>query len=307
MQATGWRTDDMDRKTILTCAVTGNLTRPEQNPNLPITPKAIAQAALEAASAGAAIVHLHARDPETGKGSMRLELYREIVETVRAQNQDLIINLTTGEGGRFVPTPGDPQRPAEGTTLTTPEARVEHVEALRTEVCTLDFNTMWSGQAAVINTPANLEVMAERIYAAGVKPEVEIFDSGDLAMLKDFIARGIIATPLMAQLVLGVRFGAPANPATMAYLVNHLPADTQWAAFGVGRQAFPMLAQSLLLGGHVRIGMEDTVYIGKGELCSGNGQLVDKAVRIVRDLGGELASSAEARAILGLAAQRAAA
>jgi len=290
----------MADKTILTCAVTGNLTRPEQNPKLPVEPQDIVRSALEAAAAGAAILHLHARDPETGKGSMRLELYREIVEGIRARNTDVIINLTTGEGGRFVPTPGEPAKAAPGSTLTTPEHRVAHVEALRPEVCTLDFNTMWSGQAAVINAPANLEIMAERIKAAGVRPEIELFDSGDIAMLKDFIARGLLDTPLMAQLVLGVRFGAAADSRTMAYLAAQLPPGTLWAAFGVGRFAFPMLVQSYLLGGHVRIGMEDTVHIAKGQLADSNAQLVEKAVGLVESLGGEIASAAEARSMLGL-------
>lgn len=290
----------MSRKTILTCAITGNLTRPEQNPNLPITPSDIARSALDAAAAGAAIVHLHARDPETGRGTMKLDYYREIVNTIRSANADVVINLTTGEGGRYLPTPGNPAKAAPGTTLTRPEARVAHIEALQPDVSTLDFNTMWSGQAAVINAPANLEVMAERIYAAGVKPEIEIFDSGDIAMLKDFIARGLIKAPLMAQLVLGVRFGAAADTATLAYLAGILPPNTVWAGFGVGKHAFPMLIQAYLLGGHIRIGMEDTVHIAKGELCKSNAQLVEKAIRLVRELGGEIATAAEARGILGL-------
>lgn len=290
----------MSQKTILTCAVTGNLTRPEQNPNLPITPSDIARSALDAATAGAAIVHLHARDPETGRGTMKLDCYREIVETIRSANAEVVINLTTGEGGRYVPTPGDPAKAAPGTTLTRPESRVAHIEALQPDISTLDFNTMWSGQAVVINAPANLEIMAERIYAARVKPEIEIFDSGDIAMLKDFIARGLIKAPPMAQLVLGVRFGAAADTATLAYLASMLPPDTVWAAFGVGKHAFPMLMQAYLLGGHIRIGMEDTVHIAKGELCKSNAQLVEKAIRLVRELGGEIATAAEARGILGL-------
>jgi uncharacterized protein (DUF849 family) len=213
-----------------------------------------------------------------------------------------LINLTTGEGGRFVPSDDNPQIAAPGSTLCAPEKRVAHVEALRPDICTLDFNTMWSGQASVINSPRNLEIMAERIYAAGVKPEIEIFDSGDLHMVKDFVARGKIKTPLMVQMVLGVRFGAVANPATMAYLVSQLPEGTEWAAFGIGHMAFPMLAQAYLLGGHVRIGMEDTAYVAKGEHCTSNAQLVEKAARMIGDLGGTLATPDEARSILGTAA-----
>jgi uncharacterized protein (DUF849 family) len=290
-----------DKKTILTAAVTGNLTRPDQNPNLPVTPAQIAAAALEAAAAGASIVHLHVRDPQTAKGSMDIALYRELVARIRDKNEDIILNLTTGEGGRFVPSHDNPQIAADGSTLCAPEKRVAHVEELLPEVCTLDFNTMWSGQASVINSPRNLEIMAGRIYAAGVTPEIEIFDSGDLHMAKHFLGKGILKGPLMVQMVLGVRFGAVANPETMAFLVSQLPQDTQWAAFGIGRMAFPMLAQAYLLGGHVRIGMEDTVHIRAGELCTGNGQLVEKAVSIVDSLGGQIATPDEARAILRIA------
>lgn len=290
----------MARKTILTAAITGNLMTPELSPHLPVTPEQIAQQALDAARAGASILHLHVRDPQTAKGSMDLALYRELVERIREKNDNVILNLTTGEGGRFVPSREDPKVAAPGSTLCAPEKRVAHVEELRPEICTLDFNTMWSGQASVINAPWNLEVMAERIYAAGVKPEIEIFDSGDLHMVKDFVARGVIRTPLMVQMVLGVRFGAVANSETMAYLVSQLPAGTEWAAFGIGRTAFPMLAQAYLLGGHVRIGMEDTAHIRKGEHCRSNAQLVEKAVSIIDSLGGTIASPDEARAILGI-------
>jgi len=291
----------MARKTILTAAITGNLMTPEISPHLPVTPEQIARQALDAADAGAAIVHLHVRDPETAKGSMRLDLYEELVARIRAENTDVLLNLTTGEGGRFIPSDDDPQVAAPGSTLCVPEKRVAHVEALRPDICTLDFNTMWSGQASVINAPRNLEIMAGRIYDAGVKPEIEIFDSGDLHMVKDFVARGVLKTPLMVQMVLGVRFGAVANPATMAYLVSQLPEGTEWAAFGIGRAAFPMLAQAWLLGGHIRIGMEDTAHIAKGQHCESNAQLVEKAARIIGDLGGALATPDEARSILGIA------
>jgi uncharacterized protein (DUF849 family) len=290
----------MARKTILTAAITGNLMTPDISPNLPVTTQQIADQALDAAQAGAAIVHLHVRDPKTTKGSMRLDLYEDLVGRIRDKNKDVLINLTPGEGGRFIPSDDNPQIAANGSTLCGPEKRVAHVEALRPDICTLVFNTMWSGQASVINSPRNLEIMAQRIYTCGVKPEIEIFDSGDLHMVKDFVERGIIKTPLMVQMVLGVRFGAVANPATMAYLVGQLPLGTQWAAFGIGRAAFPMLAQAWLLGGHVRVGMEDTAYIRKGEYCVSNAQLVEKAARMIDDLGGALASADEACEILGI-------
>ncbi len=288
----------MTRKTILTAAITGNLMTPMNSPHLPITPAQIAHQAIEAAQAGAAIVHLHVRDPQTAKGSMRLDLYRDVVDRIRAKNSDVLINLTTGEGGRFIPSDDDPKIAAEGSTLCAPQDRIAHIKALRPDICTLDFNTMWSGSASVINSPRNLEIMADGIYGVGVTPEIEVFDSGDLHMVKDFVARGVLRTPLMVQMVLGVRFGAVATPATMAYLVSQLPEGTQWAAFGIGRMAFPMLAQAWLLGGHVRIGMEDTAFIAKGEHCQSNAQLVDKAARMITDLGGALATPDEARTLL---------
>jgi len=213
----------------------------------------------------------------------------------------VILNLSTGEGGRFVPSEEDPKVAAPGSTLMRPELRVAHVERLRPEVCTLDFNTMFSGSSVVINTPRNLEIMARRVLAAGVVPELEIFDTGDLQLAQSFIERGILHGPLMWQIVLGVRYGAMADSHTMIYFVQRLPRDAQWTAFGIGRQAFPMLAQSFLLGGHVRIGMEDTVYIGKGELAPSNAKLVEKAVGIVESLGGRVATLAEAREMLGIA------
>ncbi|WP_417454666.1 3-keto-5-aminohexanoate cleavage protein [Kiloniella sp.] len=288
------------KKTILTCAVTGNLTKPEQHPGLPITPKEIADAALGAAKAGAAIVHLHVRDPQTGKGSMDFNLYEEMVGLIRQQNQDVILNLTTGEGGRFVPSQDDPKVAATGSTLCRPELRVAHVEKLKPEICTLDFNTMWSGEAVVINTPRNVEIMADRIYAAGTKPEIELFDVGDLNMALDFLDKGILKAPTMMQIVMGVRYGILPTPQSLMYLVSQIPKDTVWAAFGIGRHEFPILAQSFLLGGHVRVGMEDNLQIRKGELCRDNAQLVEKAADIIDNLGGTLATPDEARKILGL-------
>jgi len=290
----------MRAATILTCAVTGNLTMREQIPALPVTPAEIAQSAVEAARAGASVVHLHARDPATGRGTTRAELFDEIVARIRDAGCDVILNLSTGEGGRFIPSDDDPKVAAPGSTLMRPELRVAHVERLRPEVCTLDFNTMFSGTAVVINTPRNLEIMAQRILAAGVVPELEIFDTGDLQLALAFIERGILHGPLMWQIVLGVRYGAMADSQTMMYFTQRLPRDAQWTAFGIGRMAFPMLAQSYLLGGHVRIGMEDTVYLDKGVLAPNNAALVDKGVRIVESLGGRIATVAEARQMLGV-------
>jgi uncharacterized protein (DUF849 family) len=292
----------VSRKTILTCAVTGNLTSREQHPGLPVTPAEIAAAAVEAGKAGAAVVHLHARDPVSTKGSMDLGLFSEIVDRVRQSGSDVIINLSTGEGGRFVPGLDEPAVAAPGTTLTTPERRVAHVEALKPEICTLDLNTMFSGSAVVINTPRNVTEMAKRIYAAGVLPELELFDGGDLQLALALQSDGTLRNPLLIQIVLGVRYGAIPNPQTLVYFASQLPKDCIWAAFGVGRHEFPLLAQAFLLGGHVRVGLEDNVYIRKGVLARDNAELVEKAGTIIENLGGALATPAEARAILGLPA-----
>ncbi|MCR4520037.1 3-keto-5-aminohexanoate cleavage protein [Bosea sp. 47.2.35] len=290
----------MSRKTILTCAVTGNLTTRDQHPGLPVTPAEIATAAIEAGKAGAAVVHIHARDPATTKGSMDLALFREIVDRIRQSGSDVILNLSTGEGGRYIPSLDNPAVAAPGTTLTTPERRVAHVEALKPEICTLDLNTMFSGSAVVINTPGNVTEMARRIYASGVLPELEIFDGGDLQLAKALQEDGTLRNPLLIQIVLGVRYGAIPNPQTLFYFVSQLPPGCIWAAFGIGRHEFPLLAQAFLLGGHVRVGLEDNVYIRKGVLARDNAELVEKAGTIVENLGGSLATAAEARAILGL-------
>ena len=205
------------QKVIITCAITGNLTRPEQSPYLPITPQQIADSALEAAEAGAAIAHIHVRDPETGRPSMSIDLYRDVMDRIRARNKRLIINLTTGPGGRFVPSEQDPKVAGPGTTLMVPEKRVEHIELLRPEICTLDLNTMNSAGQVVINTPPNVRRMAARMRAAGVLPELELFDSGDIHLARDLIADGTLQGPPLCTLVLGVKYGFDPSPETMLY------------------------------------------------------------------------------------------
>ncbi|WP_417691662.1 3-keto-5-aminohexanoate cleavage protein [Roseibium sp.] len=291
----------MARKTIITCAVTGNLTTREQHSGLPATPEEIATACLEAADAGAAIAHIHVRDPQTAKPSMELELYAQVVELIRQKNTDLILNITTGPGGRFVPSDADPSVAGPGTTILPPEKRVEHIARLKPEICTLDFNTMNSGAQVVINTPRNVRIMAEIIRDNGVKPELELFDTGDIVLANDFLKQGLIEGAPMCSLVTGVKYGLPSTPDAMAMASRMLPTDAAWTGFGVGRWAFPMLVQSWLLGGHVRIGMEDTVYIGKGQLTTGNGELTARAREFIEKLGGEVASTGEARQMLGLA------
>ena len=288
-------------KTILTCAVTGNLTKPEQTPHLPITPEHIAGECLAAAAAGAAVVHIHVRDPATGRPSMELDLYRDVMQRIRAANRELIINLTTGPGGRFIPSEDNPRVAAPGSTLLPPLQRVSHVLALKPDICSLDLNTMNSGPDVVINTPRNVRIMARAIREAGVMPELEIFDSGDMHLALDLIHDGTLQGPGLWTFVTGVKYGFNASPETLLYARSLLPAGAKWAAFGIGRHEFPMLAMAWLGGGHVRVGLEDNIYLDKGVLAKSNAELVSKAARILRDLGGELASSIEARAMLGLA------
>jgi len=288
----------MKSPTIITCAVTGNMTTREHHPELPVTPREIADAAIGAARAGAAVVHIHVRDPETEKGTMEVRYYREVVERIRDSGTDVLINLTTGEGGRFRPSDDDPKVAAPGSTLTHPEKRVEHVVELKPDICSLDLNTMFSGSAVVINTPRNVTIMANAIYEAGVKPELEVFDTGDIHLGHALIKEGVLREPTLFQIVLGVKYGANASPQTLAYLTSILPNNSQWAAFGIGRMEYPMLAQAWLLGGHVRVGMEDNVYIEKGVLATDNAQLVTKAAHIIDELGGTIATTAQAREIL---------
>ncbi|MFK4444838.1 uncharacterized protein (DUF849 family) [Caballeronia udeis] len=288
------------RKTIITCAVTGNLTKPEQHPGLPITPQQIATSALEAANAGAAVVHIHVREPGTGRPSMDIDLYRQVIERIRAVDKELIINLTTGPGGRFIPSDHDPRIAAPGTTLLPPEKRVGHIAALKPDICSLDLNTMNSGGDVVINTPKNVRRMANVIREAGVKPELEIFDSGDLHLALDLIKEGVLDGPGLWTFVIGVKYGFAAMPETLLYARNFLPQGAAWSAFGIGRTEFPMVAQAWLAGGHVRVGLEDNIYLSKGVLAETNAVLVARARDIVVSLGGEIATASEAREQLGL-------
>lgn len=290
------------KPTILSCAVTGSHTTREHNETLPVTPGEIANDCIEAAAAGAAICHIHVRDPVSGKPSMELEYYRQVVELIRQSGADLIINLTTGPGGRFVPDSIDPSKAAPESMLTTPAIRVQHVVELKPEICTLDLNTMWFGGGAVINSPDNIKVMADAIYAAGVKPEFEVFDSGDIQLAQQLTQDGTLKEPALFQVVTGVQYGFSPGSSTMAYAKSLLPPNVEWAAFGASRWAFPMLAQAFLLGGHCRIGMEDAVYLERGVKCKGNRELVEKAVQIIRLLGGQIATVEQARDILGLEA-----
>ncbi|MBT2185937.1 3-keto-5-aminohexanoate cleavage protein [Sphingobium nicotianae] len=288
----------MAGKTIISCAVTGNQTTRAQHPGLPVTPQEIAQAAIDARKAGAAIAHIHVRDPETGKGSMRIELYREVMERIRDSGSDVLINLTTGEGGRFEPSEDEPRVAGPSTTLTHPLKRVEHIAQLKPDICSLDFNTMNSRSTIVVNTPANLRKMAQVIVAAGVKPELEVFDSGDIHLAKALIEEGLLPGKPFFQVVTGVKWGCDASVETLAYMKSLLPREAIWSAFGIGRMEFPQVALAHLLGGNVRVGMEDNIYIRHGRLVRDNAELVEQAVTLLDIFGAEPATPAEARAML---------
>ena len=289
------------KPTILTCAVTGTFPTRAHNPALPVTPEEIADACIGAAKAGAAICHIHVREPDSGRPSMKLEYYREVVQRIRRSETDLVINLTAGPGGRFMPDDDEPAKAASGTSLTTPEARTAHIVELKPEICTLDLNTQWFGGGAVINSPRSIKMMAERMYAAGSKPELEVFNTGDIMLAHDLIADGTLKLPALFQIVTGIKYGLASTPEVMSLVKSMLPPGSEWAGFGAGRNAFTMLAQAYILGGHCRIGMEDTVHLAKGELAPNNAALVEKAVRIIENLGGKIATPAEARQLLGLA------
>lgn len=290
----------MRDKVVITCAVTGNLTTPEQTPHLPITPEEIAEACLGAAEAGAAVVHIHVREPGTGRPSMEIAYYEEVVARIRARNAELILNLTTGPGGRFVPSEEDPKVAGPGTTLVAPEKRVEHIAKIRPDICTLDLNTMNSGGQVVINTPGNVRCMARVMREAGVKPEIELFDSGDIALMHDLLRDGTLSGPCIASFVLGVKYGFQPSPETVIYARNLLPPDTEFTVIGTGRSSFPMVAQAVLAGGHVRTGLEDAVMLSKGVLAPSNAAMVEKARRIVEELGAGIATPREARDIFHL-------
>jgi uncharacterized protein (DUF849 family) len=231
---------------------------------------------------------------------MELEYYRDVVERIRAKNTQLILNITTGPGGRFVPSPDEPRIAAPGTTLMAPEKRVEHIAVLRPEICTIDLNTMNSGKEVVINTPGNVRRMAKVMRDAGVKPEVELFDSGDIALMNDLLADGTLTGPTLCSFVMGVRYGFQPGPETVIYARGMLPRDAEFTAIGIGKAAFTSVAQSYLAGGHVRIGLEDAVYLSRGQLAPSNAVMVEKARRIVEDLGGQIMTSREARETIGL-------
>jgi uncharacterized protein (DUF849 family) len=294
----------MQRKVMIACAVTGSADTPSRNSAVPVTPSEIAASAIDAAKAGSAIVHIHVRDPKTTRPSMDPALYREVVDRIRASGTDVLINLTTGPGARFIPGTDDPLKPGPGSTLSLPAERVRHVIELKPEICSLDMGSMNMGGQVFVNTPAHLEAMALAIRDAGVMPELEVFEAGHLMLARRLIETGHVKAPSLFQICLGISWGQPATSEAVSYMRSLLPSDCVWFAFGISLHQFPIAAQTVLLGGHVRVGLEDNLYLEKGKLTPSNAALVEKAANIIEILGDHVATPADARQILGLRTAR---
>ncbi|RLV64779.1 NADPH dependend quinone reductase [Streptomyces sp. CBMAI 2042] len=291
----------VNQDVIITCALTGAGDTVGRSPHVPVTPEQIAASAVEAAGAGAAVVHIHVRDPESGAPSRDPRLYREVVERIRETGTDVVINLTAGMGGDLVIDPAAPLKQLPGTDLVGGLERLPHVEDLLPDICTLDCGSLNFGDGSnlYVSTPDMLRTGAKRIQELGVRPELEIFDTGQLWFAKQLLAEGLLDDPTVFQLCMGIPWGAPADPGVLQSMVNMLPEGARWASFALGRMQMPWVAQSILLGGHVRVGLEDNLYLGKGVKAT-NGQLVERAVHITEALGFRVASPDEARQQLGL-------
>ncbi|MER7056041.1 3-keto-5-aminohexanoate cleavage protein [Streptomyces sp. NPDC000351] len=286
---------------IITCALTGAGDTVRKSPHVPVTPEQIARNAVEAADAGAAVVHIHVRDPETGDPSRDPKLYREVVERIKENGTDVVINLTAGMGGDLVIDPEDPLTHLPGTDLVSGLERLPHVEDLLPDICTLDCGSLNFGDGSnlYVSTPDMLRAGARRIQELGVRPELEIFDTGQLWFAKQLLAEGLLDDPTVFQLCMGIPWGAPADPGVLQSMVNMLPDGARWASFALGRMQMPWVAQSILLGGHVRVGLEDNLYLGKGDKAT-NARLVERAVTLTESIGARVATPDEARATLGL-------
>lgn len=291
-------------KVIVTCAVTGGGDTLDKHPAIPVTPEQIARAAVDAGEAGASIAHIHVRNPQTGRPSMEPALYEEVVARIRASGSGILINLTAGAGGRYIPDEEDPSKGAPGTNLSTPAVRMAHVTQLQPELCSLDMGSMNFARFAFLNPPDHLRTMADLARAAGAKPELECFEPGHVRFAQRLVAEGHIEAPAHFQLCLGIPWTAPATLETMAYMRNQLPDGATWSGFGIGASEFAMVAGAALLGGHVRVGLEDNLYLERGVQAPDNASLVAKAVRILRELGFDSASPDEARDLLNIGARR---
>jgi uncharacterized protein (DUF849 family) len=292
----------VNRKVIITCALTGAGETVGKSEFVPVTPEQIAESGIDAARAGAAVVHVHVRDPSTGAGSRDVALYREVVRRLRASDVDVVINTTAGMGGDLFLDPADPSGFAEGTDLVNGIERLAHVEELLPDICTLDCGSLNFGEGSLVyvSTPDMLRAGAKRIQELGVRPELEIFDTGHLWFANKLLDEGLIDPPGMYQLCMGIPYGAPAEPALLAAMAAQIPPGVVWASFAIGRMQMPWVAQSVLLGGHVRVGLEDNLYLGRGNKVS-NAALVANAVTIIKAMGAEVATPDEAREILQIA------
>jgi len=289
----------MNYEVIITCAVTGSGDTADKHPDLPKSPKQIADAAIEAAEAGAAVAHIHVRNPQTGEAGRKMSWYQEVVERVRASSTDVLLNLTAGMGGDFIPDVEDPSKGGPGTDMASPEDRLAHVKKLLPEICTLDCGSQNYASSTYVSTPDMLRKMAKIIQELGVKPEIEVFELGQIWFAKQLIIDGLIDRPPLFQLCMGIPWTAEANTENMLALRNMLPENSIWSGFGISRLQMPMVAQAMILGGNVRVGLEDNLYLKKGELAS-NGQLVQRAVEIIERLGGNIVTPQQTREKLGL-------
>ena len=290
----------MNNDVIITCAVTGAGDTTSRSNLIPITPQQVADAAIEAAQAGAAVCHIHVRDPQTGAGSRDPQLFKQTLDIIKESGVDMIINLTAGMGGDWVPSEEDPSLPGPGTDMIGPEARLEHVKLCKPDICSLDCGTMnFGGNYTYINTAPYLRTMAEIARDLGVKPELEVFDLGQIRLARNLIDDGLIDSRPMFQICLGIPWGAGADTETMSAMKHALPSDAIWAGFGISRMQMPMVAQAVLLGGNVRVGLEDNIFLDRGVLAT-NGMLVERAVEIIERLGARVVGPDEARTKLGL-------
>jgi uncharacterized protein (DUF849 family) len=294
----------MNWEVFITCAVTGAGDTVSRSDRVPVTPAQIADAAIEAAKAGAAVAHVHVRDPATGKGSRDPRLYREVVERVRSADVDVVLNLTAGMGGDLVLGGADAPLPLDtsGTDMAGAEERLAHVAELLPEICTLDCGTMnfaAGGDYVMVNTPSVLRAMAERVRGLGMRPELEVFDTGHLVMVKEMIDDGLIDRPALIQLCTGIPYGAPDDPLTLQAMVAELPPGAVFSVFSIGRMQLPFVAMAALLGGNARVGLEDNLYLSRGTLAR-NDQLVERAVRILEAMNVRVLGPEEVRRKLDL-------
>ncbi|MFE2656697.1 3-keto-5-aminohexanoate cleavage protein [Brevibacterium sp. NPDC059310] len=296
----------MNRKVILTCAVTGAGDTAGKSEHVPVTPEEIAADAIAAARAGASVVHIHVRDLETTLGSREVAYYREVVRLIRASDVDPVINLTAGMGGDLVIDPQDPTTQMPGTDLVNALERLPHVEELLPEICTLDCGSLNFGEGSniYVSTPDMLREGSKKIQTLGVRPELEIFDTGNLWFANVLVEEGLIDPPPLYQLCMGIPYGAPVDAGLLQAMVHLLPKGAEFTSFAIGRNQLPWVAQSVLAGGHARVGLEDNLYISKGVKAT-NAGLTDRAVSIIEDLGADVATPDEAREILDLRVQTA--